>query len=762
MIAYSKAGAVVDLTSRVSTDGALEWVAPEGTWTLYGVFLGWHGKLVERAAPGGEGNVIDHFSHEAIRHYLERFDKALAAHPLPGLRAFFNDSYEVDDAEGQADGTVAVFDEFQKRRGYDLRRHLPALFGGDTGADGDRVLADYRLTISDLLRDTFTADWRAWATRHGAIVRNQAHGSPASLLDLYADSDIPETEGTELTRAKWATSAAHVAGRRLVSAEAATWLGEHFRTTLAEVRANVDRYFIAGVNHIVYHGTAYSPPGDMWPGWQFYASVEFNSRSPWWKDFRALNDYVTRVQSFLQDGAPDQDVLLYFPLYESLAKRGKEGLLKHFGGASPPAEGTTFERANDILQQRGYSFDFISDAQLQRVRLAGGRLVTAGGGAYATIVLPASRYIPLDTFEKIISLAREGATIVSLDGWPEDVSGLGDLERHRARFHALRDAVHFGPPDASGVSSARVGRGTILQSEDLDRLAARAGAVRETLVDRGLQFVRRRHTGSRSYFILNSSEKEMDGWVPLARRARYAVVFDPITGRYGDAPVRRSSTGTLEVRLTLPPATSLIVRTTDSPVGRRYPSYVDAGAAVAVGGPWKLRFAAGGPALPAERAIDRLGSWTDSGGDDVKAFAGTAVYSTTFSRPGGSADAWRLDLGRVHDSARVRLNGREIGVLLGPSFQVVIESGSLAPVTTLEIEVTNLAANRIAALDRAAVPWRKFYNVNFPARFPENRGPDGLFSAAKWEPIESGLIGPVTLTPLKPAVGPNRGSGVAR
>src|SRR5262249_39816085 len=154
---------------------------------------------------------------------------------------------------------------------------------------------------------------------------------------LYAASDIPETEGTEIQRSRWATSAAHVSGRRLVSAEAATWLDEHFRTTLAQVRAAVERFFVAGVNHIVYHGTAYSPARAPWPGWQFYASVEFNTRNSWWNDFGALNDYVARAQSFLQAGRPDQDILLYYPLYDSLAIRGQE-LLRHFGNASAPSE----------------------------------------------------------------------------------------------------------------------------------------------------------------------------------------------------------------------------------------------------------------------------------------------------------------------------------------------------------------------------------------------------------------------------------------
>ena len=80
---------------------------------------------------------------------------------------------------------------------------------------------------------------------------------------------------------------------------------------------------------------------------------------------------------------------------------------------------------------------------------------------------------------------------------------------------------------------------------------------------------------------------------------------------------------------------------------------------------------------------------------------------------------------------------------------MTIDAGALAAENVLEVTVTNLMANRIAAMDRAGVAWKKFYNVNFPSRLPENRGPDGLFTAAKWAPLDSGLLGPVTLTPLR-------------
>ncbi len=91
LMAYGDAGKAIDLTPRVNRDGALDWTAPAGNWTLHALFLGWHGKMVERAAPGGEGPVIDHFSGSAIRQYLARFDQAFAGHSTTGLRAFFND-----------------------------------------------------------------------------------------------------------------------------------------------------------------------------------------------------------------------------------------------------------------------------------------------------------------------------------------------------------------------------------------------------------------------------------------------------------------------------------------------------------------------------------------------------------------------------------------------------------------------------------------------------------------------------------------------
>jgi len=173
---------------------------------------------------------------------------------------------------------------------------------------------------------------------------------------------------------------------------------------------------------------------------------------------------------------------------------------------------------------------------------------------------------------------------------------------------------------------------------------------------------------------------------------------------------------------------------------------------VPVSGRWSLEFLSGGPTLPAKVADAPLGSWTDLPGDEVKSFSGTARYTIELPRPAAPAGvtAWRLDLGTVHESARIVLNGRELGTFIGPWYRVDVPADLLRDRNVLEVEVTNLMANRVADLDRRGVAWKKFYNVNFPARLQTNRGADGLFSAAKWAPLPSGLAGPVTLTPLRP------------
>ncbi len=748
LVAYSDKGETLDLTSRVRSDGTLDWVAPQGRWKLYGVFQGWHGKMVERAAPGGEGNVIDHFSAEAMGNYLKKFDQAFAGRNVRGLRAFFNDSYEVDDAEGQSDWTPKFFEEFRARRGYDLRQHLPALLGEGVEDARARVLHDFRETVSDLLLDRFTTPWREWAHKRGAIVRNQSHGSPANILDLYAASDIPETEGTDIVRMKFASSAANVTGKTLAAAETVTWLDEHFVSSLGDVKRAVDLNFLGGINHVVYHGLAYSPPADTWPGWLFYAAVHFGPQSPDWKDFPALNRYIARVQSFMQQGRADNDVLLYYPVHDMWMEQGKEGRLTHVGGGHDV--GITQTDAQALLDA-GYAFDLISDRQLANTTFARGAL-QAGGLNYKVIVLPETRYVPAQTLARLVGLARAGATVVVRKSMPTDVPGLASYEVTSGAFKRLLSQINFTESEADGVRSARVGAGRFLLGDDLTKLLTHAGTRREAMVEKGLRFTRRRYAGGAYYFILNRGSERFDGPVTLATRARATAVFNPLTGESGFSSDIVWGDARDRVYLQLEPGESCIVKTFDVTPrpGARYENMHVTGQPQTLGGEWSVNFVEGGPALPPALRLNELSSWLKLDGDAYKNFSGTARYTLSFNRPQGTNVYWLLDLGRVAETARVRLNGQELGTLFTSPFRVRVPEALWKETNTLEVEVSNLAINRIIDMERRGVRYKKFYNTNFPARRPENRGADGLFDATKLAPRDSGLLGPVTLTPVEP------------
>jgi len=739
LMAYSGTGETINLTTKVDNDGKLNWTAPAGTWKLYAIFQGWHGKMVERAGPGGEGDVIDHFSPTAIDNYLGHFTSSFKNQDISGLRAYFNDSYEVDDARGEADFTATLFDEFQKRRGYDLRNYLPALMAEDTNENNQRVLCDYRETISDLILENYTQRWHKWAAKGGKIIRNQAHGAPANILDLYAAADIPETEGEDIVKVKTASSVAHVMGKKLASSESATWLKDHFEASLADVKQVIDMYLLAGINHVFYHGTTFSPQNAPWPGWMFYAAVHFGPTNTIWKDFGTLNAYITRCQSFLQLGKPDNDILLYYPIQDEYAVRGKS-MLVHFDGA---AKGTEVRKIAEDLYSKGYAFDYISDNQILGLKNKADQIST-GGTSYQTVLMPSVKLIPLNTFEKIIALAKNGATIL-MEKLPEDVPGLGNLKERRAKFQELKSVLKF-ESESGNIQKASIGKGQVLLGGLPDLLMA-AKIRREMMYDKQLQCIRRTDGSSTTYFIANRGTETVDGMIPLQTKIGSAILYNAMTAKFGKAITNATSN---EVSLKLNPGESCLVQIFAGKVNA--PDYVymnDAGVKKALEKEWTLTFVSGGPELPKQVKLTKLGSWTELESAGYKAFSGTAEYKTSFAKPSTVAKYYRLDLGAVANSAKIIVNGKVLATLISAPFSVDIPTSELKGTNTLEVQVTNLMGNRMADMERKGHKYKIYYNTNFPAFKAVNRGADGLFTTAGWLPQVSGLLGPVTLTPLE-------------
>ena len=767
IMAYGNDGQRVDVTELLNGRGYLQWTAPGSGWKLYMIAQKPTGQQVKRAAPGAKGNVLDPFSVDAMERYLKRFDTAFAEYGGALPRAQYHDSYEYY----HANCTDRLFEVFAGRRGYDLRMHLPLFLGEGPEEDVARVLHDYRQTAGEMHRD-FIARWVEWAHRYGCLTRNQAHGAPANLLDVYGAADIPETEifgpsgfpipGLRMDQKfenanphplvlKFSSSAAHVLGRQRVSSETSTWLAEHFQVSLAQAKPEIDQLFACGINHIFYHGIAYSPPDAQWPAWQFYASTSFAPTNPFSRDFPALNAYAARCQSVLQAGQPDNDVLLYSPIHDVWQQPAdKPSILQlsvhHLdwfgkGGLSKAAE---------ALWELGAGFDYVSDAQLFEAGVEDGRVATPGG-AYRALVVPNCTYMPLATMKKLKELVADGARVIFHRGLPASVPGYHEREARQAGFEAAAGAL--GLPAAIAEESAQGGvqhgAGHAYVAQALAAPLDQCGVARERLAEHGLHWIRRRHEEGHAYFIANLTAGPVDGWVGLGTKPVSAVLLDPMfANRAGKAALKLLPDGAISVYLQLKPGESRVLRTyTERAVeGPDWP-YLEAVAtdATPLQGAWRVEFVQGAPELPEAYTTTELKSWTERGGP-AESFAGTARYTCTFNKPEPPALDWLLDLGQVGESARVFLNGKEIGVVFAHPFEIRLGNVLKDGENRLDIEVTNLGANRIRHLDRAGVEWRIFHDINFVnIRYDK-------FDASDWPLMPSGLMGPVRLLPMRAAL----------
>ena len=695
---------VVDVTDNVA-DGKLTWTAPVDTdWRIIAVYIRYGVMKVKRAAPGGEGLVIDHFDRTAVANYLKHIETAFERTGTPYPRTFFNDSYEVSEATW----TPTLFQEFEKRRLYRLEEHLPELIDGDV-----KTVADYRETLGDLLLENFTQQWTAWAHSHGATTRNQAHGSPANLIDCYAAVDIPEIEGfglsefgikglrtdpgktrkndSDYSMFKYAPSAAHVCGKPYTSSETFTWLTEHFRTSLSQLKPDLDLMFCAGVNHMYFHGTCYSPKDDPWPGWKFYASIDMSPTNSIWRDAPYFMQYVERCQSFLQWGQPDNDFLVYLPVRDMWQKNPKKLLMQfsiHAMGKLAPE----FIKTILDIDRAGFDCDYISERLLMGVTYKNGMLETAAGTRYKGLIIPGSGNMPEAVKTHINALKALGAKIY---------------------YHV----------DAKQLATA---------------------AKPETMkIQYCLKAIRRKNPTGYHYFIANLTPDDIDADIPLAVDFQSATFFNPLNGDVSPAPI---SDG--KIHIALRSGESIIVQTQN-----KAPESVPHIAVpqqqtedITLKGPWQLSFTEEAPKVGKTFTLNTPRTW-ETLDDSTAVTMGTGIYTTKLKltkKDLKGAQSWQIDLGDVRESARVYINGKFVGCAWSVPFVLDIKPNILkVGQNDIRIEVTNLPANRIADFDRRGVKWRKMEEINVVDINYKKTTYDN------WGPVPSGLNSEVKLIKIK-------------
>lgn len=707
---------------------------------LYLVYQTLTNQKVKRAAPGGEGLVMNHFSKNAFDVYQQAFVSTLQK-SKGALRAIYTDSYEVYGANW----SEQLLPLFEQLNGYDLRTkwHILAKEKAETDEE-QHVWADYHRTIAALVQKEFTQPFHQFAKKQGVLSRDQAHGSPGNLLDLYSEVDIPESEffGSkpyaipgyridpdydtttfgipDIRIIKLASSAAHFYGKKWVTSETATWLGNHFKVSLAQVKPVVDEVMLGGVNHLFYHGATYSPPEVKWPGWLFYASTNFNYNSHFWEVLPQLNGYIERCQSRLQAAKADAEIMLYFPMEDIWHRengKGKLHTMELHANSRIWMKQTAFAHWANLLQNNGFQADYVSDEMLGKLKLNSNKTFSAPSGhTYKILFLPAVDFLSLETQERVAKWIRMGYPVYFLEHWPQNRNTWNWSDSLQTRWEKAQEAFLLR-----------------VVGDPRDVLKKHSVVHEEDLATAGFTYFRKKNADGYLYFVANLGPMAKEGNLKLGKITGNYRLIDPLD--------QKEKAGKVDAKhktmfLRLEPGETIFIQQLPTKKGKSFvvkpTEFLKA--ELKIGNPVALQFTEGRPALPQVQQLNSLRYWTTD--STTQYFTGKGVYRLTFSADSlALASAKFLHLTELRDWARVKLNGKDLGWIWSLPYKVAIPAGLLKAENTLELEVSNISANYIRLLDQQKVTWKNFYEINFvDIRYKP-------FDASTWKVEPAGFAG---------------------
>ncbi|HEV2576975.1 MAG TPA: glycosyl hydrolase [Acidobacteriaceae bacterium] len=679
---------------------------------------------VKRAAFGGEGYVLDHMSRQAIKHYQQTTgDDLLGGFSGQPPYSIFSDSLEVYGA----DWTKGLPAEFARRRGYDLIPHLPELVQGGT-PEAESVRRDWGLTLSELVRDNYLRPMAEYATAHATKFRSQTYGQPPVTLSDEHIAQLPEGEGPQwhaFSFTRWASSANHVYGNRITSAETFTWLhSPAWRATPLDMKAEADCMFLEGVNQIIGHGFPYSAPGVAEPGWSLYAAAALNDHNPWWPVMHDVTAYIQRISWAMRQGEPANDVALLLPEDDAQAAFRP-------GHASVTDEMHT-RISSDLMGailNTGYNVDYVDLAAAED-----------RGLHYPIVVVPPTERMPLSGVRILQAYVAGGGKLVFLGQTPSRAGGLADAGDTPAVASGVREllqkAIHV---ETTGELASALPR---LLKPDME-LGAAGGNV---------GFLHRHLSDADIYFFANTTAEPVSFPVRVRSGYREAEWWDTDGGRAERAELGEP--------VTLPAYGSRLLVLSNGAGGSGAPAMTrfvpDSGSAIKLAD-WSVTFpgSRGSAAQPTlQNVSDTL--WTDNAA--TKFYSGEARYTTQFhvdslktgehvrlqfasgepvrdNRPPGSPGmrAW-LDP-PIHEAAEVFVNGNHVGDLWHPPYEIDVTSATHSGENTLELRVFNTAINELAGQPpRDYTSLKAKYGDRFQMQDMNNL-----------QPVPSGIRGPVQI-----------------
>jgi len=699
------------------------------------------GMQVKRPAVGGEGFVLDHLNRAATESYLKTVgDRLLSTLGANRPHAIFCDSLEVYNSDWSHD----FLDEFQRRRGYDLKPHLPALVT-DMGWRTKALRRDWGMTLTELLNERFLAPMQDWSRRNQTLFRIQGYGVPSAPISSNFHADLPEGEGAQwkvVRASRWASSASHLYGRSVASSETWTWLhSPSFRATPLDIKAEADVHFLQGINQLIGHGWPYTAPGIEYPGWRFYAAGVFNEKNPWWIVMPDVAKYLQRVSFMMRQGQPANDVALYLPNDDGWAHMNPgnphliEALREHVGTELMPA-----------IFEAGYNLDFFdADALNQVGRVENGTLVL-GQNKYRIVILPAVETIPAETYRKFEEFVKGGGTLVATRRLPSKAPGfLATLENHR-EIEALSKRLFEGPtPTAHMVASEAAELGRKLKqlvTPDVEFLPGSAG---------GLGFVHRKTSDAEIYFIANTSNTRQQPKASFRVPRMKPHWWNPFDGSVTPADDESASPEFSTVALDLEPYGSrILVFSKPGPWIEEDARDTSPPSPLDISADWKVSVGT----APASN-WPKLRSWTDD--EATRYFSGIATYEKNVTVPSAfiknedvylhfgegiplasqplrsGMQAW-LE-GPIREAAVVYINDKRVGSIWCPPYLLEVKRFLRAGENKIRVEVANTAMNYMAG---RSLPDYRLLNLRYGERFqPQDMD--------KVQAIPSGLLGPIRL-----------------
>jgi len=748
---------IVDLTGHLSPKGRLRWEVPAGEWTILRMGRRSTGASTRPAPEPGVGFDHDKFDKTALEHHFDNYYGKLLEKVGPraeehGWTTVHLDSWEM----GAQNWTPRFIQEFKERRGYDPIAYLPTFSGRAVGSLelSERFLWDMRLTAQELVLENYAGHLKTLGREHGLELSIEPYDmNPTADLDLGAVADVPMCEfwsvgyGFDSSfSCIESASIAHVVGRPIVSAEAFTGR-DQWQQYPWSMKNQGDWAFATGINRFVFHTFAHKPLGEAHrPGMTMGPyGVHWDRGQTWWPMVRAYHEYVTRCSHMMRQGVTVSDVLYLTP----------EGAPHVFRAPASALNGS-----GPLADKRGYGFDGCSpNILVERAEVKSGRISFPGGTSYRLLVLPRFKTMTPKLLEKIVQLVKDGAVVYgmppvaspSLEGYP-------DCD---AQVQHLATMLWGETPAAE----RELGKGRILldPGENLDAelypdyaataaILSAMGVPEDFQSDGPIRYGHRRTSEEDIYFVANSSDSLVKSTCTFRVERGAPQLWDPVTAEF--RPLRQFTHAgqTTTVPMAFEPYQSFFVlfpREGGGSVAAKTTgeNFVETQVVQRLEGAWDLAFdhAWGGPE---HIVFDSLQDWTERDERGVKYYSGIATYRKTFRFNSQSVERVYLDLGTVHDIARVRLNGNDLGVVWCAPWRVEVTDALKTGENQLEIEVANRWPNRLLGDQRP--PDRNVRVVKWDNGFLEGRefktgrytfatanGPNKL--------LPSGLLGPVQL-----------------